>query len=242
MLDSLRLIAQLEALAKRPAQAALADEYWHYGVPTPDVRRIAKQAARAFGGLSRRAQDQIVLQLLAQGSDEAAHLGGCLLSQTVKHWSVLDRKLLDCAVRAFKGWSITDLFCIEVLQPLLLRFPEHLLAMLQAWADDDLRWMRRASVVVFARKIGASGKFTDPGLEACERLVWDLDNLVRKGVGWALKDLMHGDRARVLAYVRTLRLRGVSTVITRYALQRVQGTERREILSIKPQSSGKAKA
>ena len=40
-----------------------------------------------------------------------------------------------------------------------------------------------------------------------------------KGVGWCLKDVMRGDRERVLAYVRGLRKRGVSAVITLYAIR-----------------------
>ena len=58
--------------------------------------------------------------------------------------------------------------------------------------------------MVFVRKIGASGEYTQYGLDACERLIANPEDLVRKGVGWALKDLMRGDRNMVLATVESL--------------------------------------
>ena len=69
-------------------------------------------------------------------------------------------------------------------------------------------------------------------LDLCERLLDDPEDLVRKGVGWALKDLMRGDKTRVLAYVADLRRRGASAVITLYALRDLQGAERQAVLGI----------
>jgi 3-methyladenine DNA glycosylase AlkD len=85
-------------------------------------------------------------------------------------------------------------------------------------------------VVAFVRKIGESGEFTEEALRLCENLVGDPEDLVRKGVGWALKDVMRGDRERVLAYVKDLRRRGVSATITLYAIRDLRGAERDEML------------
>src|SRR5439155_510076 len=59
-------------------------------------------------------------------------------------------------------------------------------------------------------------------------------DLVRKGVGWALKDLMRGDRERVLEYVKELRRRGVSSTVTLYAIRDLDGRERQEVLAVRP--------
>jgi hypothetical protein len=55
---------------------------------------------------------------------------------------------------------------------------------------------------------------------------------VRKGVGWALKDVMRGDPDQVLAYVKELRRRGVSAVITLYAIRDLKGAERADVLRV----------
>ena len=91
--------------------------------------------------------------------------------------------------------------------------------------------MRRASVVLFTRKVARSGKYNDVALAHCDNLKHDPEDMVRKGVGWSLKDLMRSDKKRVLDYVVSLRQQGVSSVITLYALRDIKGAERGTILA-----------
>jgi hypothetical protein len=55
----------------------------------------------------------------------------------------------------------------------------------------------------------------------------------QKGVGWALKDAMRGDKTKVLAYVKRLRKEGAPAIITLYAIRDLKGQERKEVLIIK---------
>jgi 3-methyladenine DNA glycosylase AlkD len=96
-------------------------------------------------------------------------------------------------------------------------------------------------VVAFVRKIGSSGEFTDIVIEFCDNLVHDEEDLVLKGVGWALKDNLHGTGERVLDYVKSLRLKGVSSLITLYAIRDLKGKKRREVLNIRPNSKSERK-
>lgn len=63
-------------------------------------------------------------------------------------------------------------------------------------------WKRRVSVVAFVRKIGESGKFTNEALMLCENLIWDKEDMVQKGVGWCLKDVMRGDKKKFLIMLK----------------------------------------
>lgn len=238
MLESSELVAALESLSSRSIRelrkSCSTDDYFHLGIATAKVRKLARRFARQLSDLPWEMRIARYVDLLDHGSNEAAHLAVFLLGLTISDARSFDRPNLETVIDRFRGWSVTDAFCIEVLQPLLRAFPDAMLRMIDAWADASNRWKRRASVVIFTRKIGASGEYTAPGLAACERLVNDSDDLVRKGVGWALKDLMRGDREPVLAYVRELRRRGVSSVITLYALKDIVGDERKQILSISP--------
>ena len=134
----------------------------------------------------------------------------------------------------FTGWSHVDDVCIAVIQPLLRAHRSETLALLERWNGSANRWKRRASVVAFVRKIGESGEFTEDALRLCENLAFDRQDLVRKGVGWALKDLMRGDRERVLEYVKELRRRGASSTVTLYAIRDLDGRERQEVLAVRP--------
>lgn len=132
----------------------------------------------------------------------------------------------------FVGWGNVNHFR-SVLQSMLEQHPDEIIGLLRKWNRSDNRWKRRASVVVFTRRIAKDGRFIDEALDLCENLIWDEDDLVRKGVGWTLKDNMRADKERVLRYVKALRCRGVSSVVTLYAIQDLKEEERNDVLRIK---------
>ncbi|MFX1562648.1 MAG: DNA alkylation repair protein, partial [Promethearchaeota archaeon] len=94
-------------------------------------------------------------------------------------------------------------------------------------------WKRRASVVAFVRKIGSSGSFTDEVLEFCEKLILDEEEIVQKGVGWALKDNLPGAKNRIIEYIKSLKRNGISSTIILYAIRDLKGKEREEVLKVK---------
>jgi len=124
------------------------------------------------------------------------------------------------------------------MQPLLLKYREETLRPLRKWNRSENMWKRRASVVAFVWKIGSSGEFTDEALDLCENLIWDKEDLVLKGVGWALGDNMNGAKKRVIEYVKSLRRRAVSSKVTLYTIQDLKDKERKEVLKIKPEKKG----
>jgi 3-methyladenine DNA glycosylase AlkD len=124
-------------------------------------------------------------------------------------------------------------FYINVLQPLLLRYPKEVAILLNKWNKSKNPWERRASVVVFVRTIGETGKYTKQCIKLCNNLLEDQERLVLQGVGWALKDTMRGDKKRVLDYVKKLRQQAVSSVITLYALRDLRGKAKSDVLKVK---------
>lgn len=139
---------------------------------------------------------------------------------------------LDRIVDEFQGWAHVDHFCAEVMQPFLERHPRAALALIEKWNRSPNRWKRRASVVTFTRKVGRSGAWTREVLRLCDNLIWDPEDLVQKGVGWALKDNLRSSPGRVLPYVKELRRKGVSSTITLYAIRGLAGEKRRQVLSV----------
>ncbi len=139
---------------------------------------------------------------------------------------------LDKNLNYFRSWSTIDNFCIDVLQPILVKFPKKTIELLKKWNKSKNMWKRRASVATFTRKIGESGKFTDIVLEFCNNLINDNNDLVRKGVGWALKDNVRGNKKKVIAYIKKLRKNKVNSIIILYAIRDLKNTEKKEILNI----------
>jgi 3-methyladenine DNA glycosylase AlkD len=215
-----------------------SDDFVSYGLKASDFHRITRGFRAPLKRLSL--SDRLVLaeKLLTSGISEQAGIAVRLLALSTDDLSPAEFGALDRFVDHFRGWSTTDSFCIYVLQPLLRRCETEVMQLLRSWNVSTNRWKRRASVAAFVRKVGESGEYTDEVLELCEALIWDEDDLVRKGVGWALKDNMRGAKDRVIEYVKSLRRRGVSSTITLYAMRDLKGEERRSLLAIRPGAAG----
>ena len=207
-------------------------DFQHVWLTSPESKAIFRLHRQEIRRLPLRGRLHLARWLTLSDVIHGIGFANSVLELSAKELCPSDFAYLDEHLNHFRGWGSTDDFCINVLQPLLWKYPQQTLALLQQWNWSENPWKRRASVVVFTRKVGASGKFTSQALELCENLLWDKEDLVQKGVGWSLKDGMRGNREQVLEYVKTLRRRGVSAVITLYAIRDLKGTERQEILDI----------
>jgi 3-methyladenine DNA glycosylase AlkD len=211
---------------------------WHkesvvsYGFDKSDMKKVNSKFDGHFYELSLEEGIALAGKFIRSGNSTLIHIRIHLLGLRRKELDPAHFRFFDEFVDSFVGWGNVDHFC-SVLQSLLARHPADVIGLLRKWNRSDNRWKRRASVVVFTRSVAKEGRFIDEALDLCEKLIWDEEDLVRKGVGWALKDNMRADKERVLKYVKSLRRRGVSSVITLYAIRDLKGEERKEVLSIK---------
>jgi 3-methyladenine DNA glycosylase AlkD/predicted nucleotidyltransferase len=207
-------------------------DFQHVWLSSPESKAIFRLHRQEIRWLPLRGRLHLARWLTLSDEIHGTGFANAVLELSAKELDPSDFAYLDEHLNHFRGWGPTDDFCINVLQPLLWKYPGQTLELLQQWNRSENPWKRRASVVVYTRKVGASGKFTRETLELCENLLWDKEDLVQKGVGWALKDGMRGDRTQVLEYVKALRRMGVSAVITLYAIRDLKGAERQKILEI----------
>ncbi len=240
-----RLYSEINGQLEKKADvklASLANRYHKvpghnsYGIQTSELRDLMKHYRLAFKELSIEERLKLAKMFFKTGFSEQASFGNLILKLSVKDVSTAHFGALDEISGWINNWGTTDSFCIDVMQPILERYREETLNLLRKWNRSESLWKRRASVVVFTRKIGESGEFTDEVLELCDNLIWNREDMVRKGVGWALKDTMRGAKEKVFDYVKSLRRKGVSSVITLYAIRDLKGKEREEVLKIKPRA------
>ena len=208
------------------------DEYVCYGLKTSVFRAILNTFRPRILALSLPVRFELASQLLGEHIGELGHAGICVLAVSVSEITPLQYEKVDRLPEDFRSWSHVDALCIDVLQPLLWNYRDDTLALLQQWNQSANQWKRRASVVTFVRKVGKSGLFTDEVIRFCDTLIEDKDELVQKGVGWALKDNLRSAPARILAYIEELRRKGAPSTITLYAIRDLQGEARNRILSI----------
>ena len=207
-----------------------------YGIETPLVRKVLRGHKQDIQRLNCKEALVLARKLFVSHIEEQASAGNYILQHKLDCLAPSQFGYLDELLDHFRSWSTVDGFCAEgvcVLQSLLLKYPKATLVFLRKWNKSKNMWKRRASVVPFTRKIGESGRFTKEGLELCKNLVRDKEDMVQKAVGWALKDMMRGDKQKVLDYVKKIRRAGVPSTITLYAIRDLKGKERQEVLSIR---------
>lgn len=231
------IVRDLETAGRESAYQADANEpdprYKSYGVRAAGRKAVIRTHRKAIRGLPCQAQLQLARMLIESEYGEQQKIALFVLEPHADYFSPDKFDQLDRYVRCLHGWSSIDAYTGSLLRDVLFQTAKEFIDLVRRWNQDEEMWLRRASVVLFTRKVAASGLFNDAALEFCENLVYDPELLVQKGVGWSLKDLMRSDRERILDYVIDLRSRGVSSVITLYAIRDFKGSERAEILSRK---------
>ncbi|WP_090054366.1 DNA alkylation repair protein [Lentzea fradiae] len=96
-------------------------------------------------------------------------------------------------------WDYVDEIASKRIGPLLRSHPEVVRPLMLRWSTDADRWRRRTSVIC---QLGAKGA-TDVELlaECVDANVADPDFFLRKGIGWALRELAKTEPGWVRAFV-----------------------------------------
>lgn len=216
------------------------DEYISYGLKASQFRKILNEFLPQFLKLSFQDRLDLAARLLQEGIGEFGHVGLYIITLSVKDIGPKHFVYLDGLPKHFQSWSHVDHLSLGVMQPLLWRYREETLELLEGWSRSPIRWKRRASVVTFVRKVAESGEFTDEVIHLCENLIMDEEDIVQKGVGWVLKDNLRSAPDRILPYIKDLRRRGVSSTITLYAIRDLRGVKRQEVLAVKRKTTTEA--
>ena len=225
------IAAELSVMGEGTPYIADANEpdprYLGYGVRAPEMKRFLARLKPEFSALGTEQKIELATRLITSGYGEQKAVAIPLLEQVHAHFTPDRFDQLEALVRGLHGWSKIDSITKRLLPDVLERHRKETLELLGNWNACDDRWLRRASVVLFTRKVAKSVIFKDVALRHCDALIHDDEHLVQTGVGWCLRDLMRRHKEELLAYVVRLRKAGVSSKITLYALRDIKGEARK---------------
>lgn len=228
------IATELSVLGEGTPYIADANEpdprYLGYGVRAPEMKRFVSSLKPQFAALDADQQIELAKRLIASGYGEQKAVAIALLEK-VPEWFSPDRfSLLEELVGGLHGWSKIDSVTKLFLPTILERHAQETIELLERWNISEDQWLRRASAVLFTRKVAKSGLYKDIARRFCHALIHDKEHLVQTGVGWCLRDLMRWHKDDILPYISKLRRTGVSSKITLSALRDIQGEERKAIL------------
>lgn len=176
------------------------------GVRVPDVRRAA-------AALARPVRDPDVLVAAASSLWEAAthreHRYAALALAGHRRLRG-DPRLFDVAerwIREGAWWDITDDLAHRLGEQLDVD-PDGAAARLRSWSRDEDLWIRRASIIAqLGRRENVDRSLLADAIEAN---AGDADLLIRKAIGWALRDHARVDPAWVRSFLDTRALSPLS--------------------------------
>lgn len=120
------------------------------------------------------------------------------------------------------NWDLVDLSAPYILGE-ELRKGHHIETIRQMTNDENL-WVRRASVVATLQPI-RKGELIDFSLEICRNLISDPHPLMRKAVGWVLREIGKKDLPKMRLFLNA-NITTISAITLSYAIERLSSDER----------------
>jgi 3-methyladenine DNA glycosylase AlkD len=176
------------------------DEIQSHGWYTADLRRAAVRFR-----LELRKQHGLDVLI-----DVADHLfSGSVLEEKIAAVFLLEKLDAEFSDREFKlfeswldrisSWADHDALVHCLIAPMVAAKPTRKKAVFR-WANSPNRWRRRAACVALIR--GARAKMFFPEIQQLSNsLLADKDDIVRKGLGWLLRETAKFDAKRTVPYL-----------------------------------------
>jgi len=183
-----RLEAELRG-AGDPARAAgekryLKSELEHFGVRVPEVRRLARGAAREVG--TRRELGELADELWERPVHECRLCAAMVLAARPDLIAAADLARVRRMVREARTWAIVDVLAVKVLGALVVAHPEAG-ERLDGWARDRDFWVRRAALLSQIEPLRAGAPF-ERFAGWADAMLDEREFFIRKAIGWVLRE------------------------------------------------------
>jgi len=214
------------------AKQFFREEVWVYGVPTPAVKRIARNYAKRFnsdGDIGTAFS--VAEKLLGSTNLEEGVVAIYMIRSFSKHFDHSLFPLFDQWVEYLTNWAHTDGLSVWIIGEVVRKSPEKISDLLR-WTSSRNRWRRRAAAVALIPLARRGLHFTKI-LRLANRLMRDRDDMVQKGVGWLLKECSMSQPEEIVRYL--LRWKGkTSSVTMRYACEKLPPSKRKLLINVRP--------
>ena len=237
------IAAQIRRALKRGGSAQRAqggqrffqEEIKSRGWYTADLRRAAVR-------FRRQIQKEHGLDFLVAVADQL--FLGSVLEEKIAAIFLLEKldaqfgdneyKLFASWLDRISSWADHDALVHYCIAPMVARKPARLKTVFR-WAKSADRWHRRAACVALIR--GAREKvFFREIIELADLLLADQDDMVKKGLGWLLRETAKYDAKRTVVYLMKIRRRA-SRLVLRTACETLPATMRKQVLLSKRSSA-----
>ena len=223
-----RLLAQVDEAYREGTRNYFKEPIEPLGVRSALVKKLAGQVWRQVKPWPKARIWELCRALWETGTMEEGSIATTLAARLEPRLTPEDfEEFEDWLGRYVANWAHCDDLCTHALGRLLLRHKE-LLPRTDSWAGSENRWLRRASAVALI-PLAKSGALP-PVFARADALLPDADDLVRKGLGWLLKEAGRNFPDPVSAYLLAHR-RDMARVALRIAVEKLPEDLRRQCMA-----------
>lgn len=186
-LETLRSLGTTERAEneKRYLKSALQ----HFGVPVPQLRKVARRFCTAHPDLDARALRDVTERAWATGIYEPRSFAVFVMERRRAAFGLDDLPFFERTLRVCRTWALLDTLCIGVIGDVVRRHPDATKA-LATWAVDDDFWLRRASLLSLLGAWRSGGDFDTASFRAfAVPMLDEREFFIRKAIGWVLRDV-----------------------------------------------------
>lgn len=199
-----------------------------YGVRTPKIREIARDAYRELKHWPVHDRDLFVTELWKSGMLEEGVLVAHVYRRFAKSCAQREFRMFEQWVNRYvRNWSHCDGVGTWLIAASIANRPE-LAGKLVPWTNSKNRWKRRAAAVSLIQE-AKHGRSTETILQISDLLLNDRDDMVRKGVGWLLKET-YPKRPREVLSLLDPHQASAPRLVLRLAAEKMSEKDRRWLL------------
>jgi 3-methyladenine DNA glycosylase AlkD len=199
------------------------------GTTAPHIHRVARDFYPRVKRLPIAARDRLCTALWASRKHEEGALVCYLYRRFAKQCGAREFALFTRWLdRYVDNWGMTDGVSLWLLGASIAN-DATLIDKLDSWTRSKNRWKRRAAAValVYSAK---RGEHTRAILRMALPLIEDEDDMVRKGVGWLLKETYPKKAAEVVHFLLANRTK-TTRLVLRYAAEKMTAADKASVLS-----------
>jgi 3-methyladenine DNA glycosylase AlkD len=210
-------------------QRFFKEEIQSRGWRMAELRRLARSFSKVIRGQEGLEYLVAVADELFRGAMlEEDILAVLLLEPCRKGLTSPHFRVFECWLDRVGNWAEHDTLVQSLIGPMIVADPRRLRRAF-LWARSPNRWRRRAAAVSLLRGTN-QGLFWDEVQQMTRLLVADEDEMVRKGLGWLLRETARYDAERTLPLLMEIRERAPRLVL-RTACERLSEAQRTRVLA-----------
>jgi len=203
-----------------------------YGVRSPQLQELARLIYRECKHWPVADRDRFVTGLWKSGMLEEGVLVAHIYRRFAKSCGEREFRMFEQWLNQYvRNWSHCDGLSAWLIAASIANHPG-LADRLTPWTKSKNRWKRRAAAVSLIQE-AKRGRQPETIFHVCGLLLDDADDMVRKGVGWLLKETYPKRPQETLDFLDPWRARAPRLVL-RIAAEKMPQRDRRWLLGQKP--------